>query len=132
MVMSKCFFSLLITLSVNARLFSQCEIKFEKTVFDWGEVAYDARLEREFVFTNTSEAPVIISRASASSGAAIAYPPKDPVKPGESAIIRFKYDTKREGRHLSTIFVSYACGGGGEGEITLTIKGNVLPEKKGD
>jgi len=101
-------------------------------VFDWGDVAYDTRLEREFVFTNISKAPVIISQASASSGAAMAYPPKDPVKPGESATIRFKYDTRREGVHQSTIFVSYVCGGGGEGNITLTIRGNVLPKKKED
>lgn len=82
------------------------EIKFKKDTHDYGTVKYDGNGESAFEFKNTGKAPLIISNAHGSCGCTVPEWPKEPIKPGKSAVIKVKYDTKRPGPINKTITVT--------------------------
>lgn len=70
---------------------------FESEVVDYGTIEQGADGVREFKFTNNGKEPLIISNARGSCGCTVPTWPKEPIKPGESSVIKVKYDTKRLG-----------------------------------
>ena len=72
-------------------------IDFETEVVDYGTVEKGANGEREFKFTNNGKEPLIITSARGSCGCTVPSWPKEPIAPGESAVIKVKYDTQRVG-----------------------------------
>ncbi|MBI4945104.1 MAG: DUF1573 domain-containing protein [Bacteroidetes bacterium] len=82
------------------------DITFEKENLDYGTVEYDADGNREFKFKNTGKEPLIIYSATGSCGCTVPTAPKDPIKPGETGIIKVHYDTKRPGSFEKTVTVS--------------------------
>lgn len=72
-------------------------MSFESEVVDYGTIEQGADGVREFKFTNTGKEPLIISNARGSCGCTVPTWPKEPIKPGESSVIKVKYDTKRLG-----------------------------------
>ncbi|MBX7094612.1 MAG: DUF1573 domain-containing protein [Flavobacteriales bacterium] len=98
-------------------------ISFDKEVHDYGTVKQNGNGECEFKFTNTGNAPLIISDAKGSCGCTVPEWPKDPIKPGASAVIKVKYDTKRVGPINKSVTVT--SNAVNEGVKTLRIKGTV-------
>ncbi len=82
------------------------EIVFEKENIDYGTVEYDADGNREFKFKNTGKEPLIIYSATGSCGCTVPIAPKEPIKPGETGVIKVHYDTKRGGSFEKTVTVS--------------------------
>jgi hypothetical protein len=82
------------------------EIVFEKEVIDYGTVKYDSDGTREFKFKNTGKEPLIIYSATGSCGCTVPTAPKEPIKPGETGVIKVHYDTKRVGSFEKTVTVS--------------------------
>jgi hypothetical protein len=72
-------------------------ITFESEVVDYGTIEQGADGVREFKFVNNGKEPLIISNAKGSCGCTVPTWPKEPIKPGESSVIKVKYDTKRLG-----------------------------------
>ena len=72
-------------------------MEFESEVVDYGTIEQGADGVREFKFTNTGKEPLLISNARGSCGCTVPTWPKEPIKPGESSVIKVKYDTKRLG-----------------------------------
>lgn len=70
---------------------------FESEVVDYGTIEQGADGIREFKFVNNGKEPLIISNARGSCGCTVPTWPKEPIKPGESSVIKVKYDTKRLG-----------------------------------
>ena len=70
---------------------------FESDVVDYGTIEQGADGVREFKFVNNGKEPLIISNARGSCGCTVPTWPKEPIKPGESSVIKVKYDTKRLG-----------------------------------
>lgn len=99
------------------------EISFEKDVHDYGNIKQHANGECEFKFTNTGNAPLIISNAKGSCGCTVPDWPKQPIKPGETAVIKVKYDTKRVGPISKTVTVE--SNAVEKPSAMLRIKGNV-------
>lgn len=100
------------------------EIIFEKEVLDYGTIKFDSEGTREFKFTNTGKEPLIIYSATGSCGCTVPTAPKEPIKPGESAVIKVRYDTKRGGSFEKTVTVSSNAKTPSK---TLKIKGVVEP-----
>lgn len=73
------------------------KIEFKTETVDYGEIAKGADGIRVFEFTNTGEAPLIISKVSSSCGCTIPKKPEDPILPGATGEIQVKYDTNRVG-----------------------------------
>ena len=73
------------------------EITFEKELIDMGTYEqYDDESSRcEFIFTNTGKEPLIIEKAKGSCGCTVPEWPKEPIAPGESAIMKINYDEKK-------------------------------------
>jgi len=100
------------------------EITFESEVVDYGTIDYDSNGDREFKFKNTGKEPLIIYSATGSCGCTVPIAPKEPIKPGETAIIKVHYDTKRVGNFEKTIAVASNAKTPSK---TLKIKGIVKP-----
>ena len=97
---------------------------FEKDVVDYGTIEYDGDGNREFKFKNTGKEPLIIYSATGSCGCTIPIAPKEPIKPGETGVIKVHYDTKRVGSFEKTVTVA---SNGKTPSKTLKIKGTVKP-----
>ena len=69
------------------------EITFEKELIDMGTYNQfdDDSSKCEFRFTNTGKEPLIIEKAKGSCGCTVPNWPKDPIAPGESAVIKINY-----------------------------------------
>lgn len=107
-------------------------LSFETEVVDYGTIEQGADGAREFKFTNTGKEPLIISNARGSCGCTVPTWPTNPIKPGESASISVKYDTKRLGPINKSITITSNAS---EPTKVLRIKGNVVapqtsPEKQ--
>lgn len=73
---------------------AQAVISFEKTTVDLGKF-YEKKVQScEFKFTNTGNKPLVITQAFGSCGCTVPTPPKDPIAPGESAVIKVTYNGK--------------------------------------
>ncbi len=103
-----CFFSFItaqdnIIVNPNAP-----EITFEKELIDMGTYnQYDDESSRcEFKFTNTGKEPLIIEKAKGSCGCTVPEWPKEPIAPGETAVIKINYDEKRVGPYTKTITIT--------------------------
>lgn len=73
------------------------KIEFKSETVDYGEIEKGADGVRVFEFTNTGDAPLIISKVTSSCGCTIPKKPEDPILPGKTGEIQVKYDTNRVG-----------------------------------
>ena len=73
------------------------KIEFKSETVDYGEIERGSDGIRVFEFTNTGDAPLVISKVSSSCGCTIPKKPEAPIMPGESGEIQVKYDTNRVG-----------------------------------
>ena len=69
-------------------------IQFEKTEFDFGKILQGEVVSYTFHFTNTGNAPLIISGIDKSCGCTTGDFPRHPVNPGEGGEIKITYDSK--------------------------------------
>ncbi|WP_411032261.1 DUF1573 domain-containing protein [Spongiimicrobium sp. 3-5] len=86
----------LLALNVKAQD-KTAKIEFKSETVDYGEIAKGSDGTRTFEFTNTGDAPLIISKVSSSCGCTIPKKPEGPILPGKTGEIQVKYDTKRVG-----------------------------------
>ncbi len=69
-------------------------ISFEKTTHNFERITQGEQAEYNFKFTNTGNADLIISSASASCGCTVPEYSKEPVGPGESGYIKVKFNSE--------------------------------------
>lgn len=86
----------LLSISVSAQD-KKAKIEFKTETVDYGEIAKGSDGVRVFEFTNTGNAPLVISKVSSSCGCTIPKKPEAPVMPGQTGEIQVKYDTNRVG-----------------------------------
>ncbi|MCD2260648.1 DUF1573 domain-containing protein [Psychroserpens luteolus] len=101
-------------------------IKFKTEVVDYGTITQNSDGTRLFSFTNTGDAPLLITNVKASCGCTVPSYSKAPILPGESGELSIKYDTKRLGAFTKTITVTSNAEGGNK---ILKIKGNIVASK---
>lgn len=102
------------------------DIKFESLEINYGKIEKGANGVREFKFTNTGSAPLIITEAKGSCGCTVPTFPKEPIMPGETNVIKVKYDTQRVGAF--TKFVTLTTNATSGTSTQLKIFGDVKPE----
>ena len=101
-------------------------IKFKTEIIDYGTVMQNSDGTRLFSFTNTGNAPLLITKVKTTCGCTVPSYSKAPIMPGESGELNIKYDTKRLGAFTKTITVTSNAEGGNK---ILKIKGNIVPSK---
>ncbi|APY09970.1 hypothetical protein BWZ22_01340 [Seonamhaeicola sp. S2-3] len=116
----------LISFSITAQE-KQAEIKFKTETIDYGTIEKGSDGVRVFEFTNTGNAPLIISNVKSSCGCTIPSKPKDPIMPGKTGEIKVKYDTNRVSPIRKTITV---ISNAKTPTVALKIKGLVVDSSK--
>lgn len=116
----------LISFSINAQD-KVAKIEFKSDVIDYGTIEKGSDGVRVFEFTNTGDAPLIISKVSSSCGCTIPKKPKEPILPGKTGKIEVKYDTKRVNPIRKTITV---ISNAETPTVALKIKGLVVDSSK--
>lgn len=99
------------------------KIEFKETTIDYGTIEKGADGVRVFQFTNTGNAPLIISKVNSSCGCTIPKKPDGPIMPGQTGKIEVKYDTKRVMPIRKTITV---LSNAETPTVALKIKGEVV------
>ncbi len=69
-------------------------IKFEKSVYDFGEVTDGDSVKYSYKFTNVGKKNLIIANAVASCGCTVPSFPKDSIAPGASSEISIVFNSK--------------------------------------
>lgn len=105
---------------------SKSVLVFETYEINREDIPYDSKIPFVFVFTNKGKKPVVVNEVKTSCGCTAAEKPTAPVGKKKKGKISVTYDTKRVGVFVKTITVFPE----GLEPITLTIKGNILPETK--
>lgn len=116
----------LIGFSMNAQD-KVAKIEFKSTTVDYGTIEKGADGVRTFEFTNTGDAPLIISKVTSSCGCTVPKKPDGPIAPGETGEIQVKYDTNRVNPIRKTITV---ISNAETPTVALKIKGDVIDPSK--
>lgn len=111
------------------------QITFKENLHDYGEIYLNGDGTYEFMFTNTGNEPLILSKPRSSCGCTVPSWPKEPILPGEENKIKVTYNTHKAGSFNKTVTVySNAVN---KSAVVLRIKGAVvrkpaeaLPEKE--
>ena len=117
---------LVLTGLVSTGIFAQeqtAKIEFKTDTVDYGEIAKGSDGVRVFEFTNTGNAPLVISKVSSSCGCTIPKKPEAPIAPGATGEIQVKYDTNRVGPIRKAITV---ISNADPPTVILKIKGEVM------
>ena len=101
------------------------KFKFESEVVDYGTIEHNADPYREFKFKNVGKEPLIISNAVGSCGCTTPEWPKEPIKPGASAVIKVRYATDRVGSFEKTVTLTSNADTPSK---VIKIKGVVKPD----
>lgn len=101
-------------------------MSFEKSEHDFGTIAQGTPQETAFKFTNTGNAPLIITDAKSSCGCTIPeYPKNTPIAPGETGELLVKFNGSGQNQVTKTVTVTANTGKGTE---LLKIKAFVNPK----
>tara|TARA_S200000501_G_scaffold351031_1_gene368563 strand:+ start:1187 stop:1615 length:429 start_codon:yes stop_codon:yes gene_type:complete len=124
----KKFYVIALIFLVSFMGFSQSKkaiITFEKSIIDYGTIGKGDNGSRDFIFTNTGDAPLIISNVKSTCGCTIPKKPEKPILPGESDKIQVKYDTRRVGFIRKSISVTSNAT---DPNVILRITGQVIDD----
>ncbi len=92
----------------------QAVITFDKKEHDFGSLLQGEVVTYSFHFTNTGNAPLLISSVNSSCGCTVGDYPREPIAPGKGGSIKATYDSKS---HY------------GMQNRTLTVMSNTMPAK---
>ncbi|MBU2922190.1 DUF1573 domain-containing protein [Winogradskyella psychrotolerans] len=101
-------------------------LKFKTEVINYGTITQNAEGKRIFTFTNTGDAPLLITKVKTSCGCTVPSYSKAPIQPGDQGELEIKYNTKRLGAFTKTVTVISNAKGGNK---ILKIKGNIVASK---
>jgi hypothetical protein len=99
------------------------KIKFKTDTIDYGTIEKGSDGVRIFEFTNTGDAPLIITDVKSTCGCTIPKKPDGPIMPGDNGKIEVKYDTNRVNPIRKTITVTSNAE---TPTVALKIKGEVI------
>ncbi|PHS52569.1 MAG: hypothetical protein COB01_07075 [Lutibacter sp.] len=103
-------------------------IEFDKTEFNFGTINEGEIIDGIFKITNAGKVDLIITNAKASCGCTVPSWPKNPIKPGESAELKFSFNSRgKPGKNNKSITLQTNTENVVE---TLRIKGTVIPKDK--
>lgn len=69
-------------------------MSFESGMYNFGKIVHGEKVHHEYKFTNTGKTPLIITNATATCGCTIPEPPKEPIKPGASGVIKVEFNSE--------------------------------------
>lgn len=103
------------------------EFKWNTTSHDFGKLELNKPGTFVFTFTNTGNAPLVISQVKGSCECTKAEFIPTPVPPGKTGWVKAIYDSSKLGEFNRNVTVTSNIDGG---PVNLNIKGEVLNKKK--
>lgn len=101
-------------------------MSFDKAEHDFGVIEQGTPQETVFTFTNTGNAPLIITNATSSCGCTVPeYPKNTPIEPGQTGEMLVRFNGSGQNQVTKTITVSANTAKGSE---MLRIKAFVTPK----
>ena len=101
-------------------------MSFEKSEHDFGTIVNGTPQETTFKFTNTGNAPLIITNAKSSCGCTVPqYPKNTPIAPGETGELLVRFNGSGQNQIMKTITVTANTEKNTE---TLQIKAFITPK----
>jgi Protein of unknown function (DUF1573) len=125
--MKKIIFTLVIALMSSlgfAQKGSKIDFEAKDNTIDYGTITKNDSGIRTFEFTNTGDAPLIITSIQSTAGCTVVSKPTAPVLPGKSGSIDIKYNLA-PGPIRKTITVEYNALNPEDCRVALKIKGEV-------
>ena len=123
---------ILASLLVSTLNYAQAKIEFKAkdNTIDYGTVSKETDNGiRTFEFTNTGNAPLIITNVQSTCGCTVPTKPTEPIQPGQTGKIDVKYNMN-PGPIRKTITVECNAVNIDEGRIALKIKGEVIVKQE--
>lgn len=103
------------------------EINFEATEHDFGTIEQGTNVEHTFTFTNTGNAPLVITNANSSCGCTVPTWTKEPIAPGETGEMLVKFNGSGQNQVTKTVNITANTESGKE---QLKIKAFVTPKEQ--
>ena len=101
------------------------EISFDETEHDFGTIEQGTNVEHTFTFTNTGNAPLVITNATSSCGCTVPTWTKEPIAPGESGEMTVKFNGSGQNQVTKTVRITANTE---SGEEQIKIKAFVEPK----
>ena len=100
------------------------KVEFEESAFGFGLVKEGAQVKHTFILKNTGDAPVILSKVTASCGCTQPEFSKSPILPGATSEIHVTFNSEGQvGKQQKIITVQSNAS---NGMTTVQLKGEVL------
>lgn len=90
-------------------------LDFEEETYDFGTIKQGEVVKHEYKFINTGKAPLLISYVRSTCGCTVADWPEEMLNPGESGVIKVKFDSENRI---------------GEQSKPITIISNAIPSER--
>jgi len=119
------FIGILVISVVQAQ--NNAQISADELTYNFGNISEaDGPASHAFTIKNTGDAPLVITRVTASCGCALPEWNKEPIAPGKTGQLKVTFNPKgRPGPFHKTVSI---YSNGKKGSYTLAIKGNVTPK----
>ncbi|MCB9262089.1 MAG: DUF1573 domain-containing protein [Flavobacteriales bacterium] len=101
------------------------KIEFKSTEHNFGDVKQGKPVTAKFVFTNTGNAPLVLTPPKPSCGCTTASYTKEPIPPGGTGEVVATYNAASPGTFQKSVAVRYN-GAEGDNAVFLYLKGNVV------
>lgn len=103
------------------------EFEAKDNTIDYGKVNKNDNGSRDFIFTNTGNAPLLISNVLSTCGCTVPTKPEEPILPGKKGKITVKYNMAL-GPIRKTLTVESNAVNYEGGRVALKIKGEVISD----
>lgn len=110
----------------DAQAVTYPELSFDKAEHDFGTIDQGTNVEHEFTFTNTGNAPLVITDANSSCGCTVPTWTKEPIAPGETGEMLVKFNGSGQNQVTKTVTITANTESGKE---QIKIKAFVTPKE---
>jgi hypothetical protein len=107
--------------------FAQAKIEALETEYNYDTLYQGDPVNHDFKFVNTGNAPLIILSAKTSCGCDVSNWSREPISPGDTTIVNYKYDSNR----IGSINKSMTIQSNAENSPTILVrnKGYIMPKE---
>ena len=95
---------------------------FVDTTHDFGTLHEGEVASYDFKFTNNGKAPLLIANAAGTCGCTVPNYPRDPIAPGQSAVINVKYNSQGKVGHQNKMVNIFTNSNKGTHQLNITAE----------
>lgn len=112
----------------NVDTVNVAKMVFGETSYNFGKIKEGEVINHTYTFTNTGNAPLLISHAKSTCGCTVPDWPKDPIEPGAGGEIKVKFDSKGkknfQDKPITIISNTYPS------KTVIHLRGHVTPSEE--